>query len=54
MFISIERQTWLGIGLAHIFNGKQSTALCSFPINTKEELKQLKSTYPKVKITYQK
>jgi hypothetical protein len=54
MIISIERQTWYGIGLAHIFDGKHSTALCSFPINTKAELKELKATYPKVKVTYQR
>ena len=52
MFISIERQTWYGIGLAHIFDGKHSTALASFPINTKEELKKLKETYPTLKLKY--
>lgn len=54
MFISIERQTWYGIGTAHIFDGIHSTAFASFPINTKEELKELKKTYPKAKISYQK
>lgn len=53
MIISIEKQTWYGIGLAHIFCNNNSKAILSIPLNTKEELKELKATYPKAKVQYQ-
>jgi len=56
--ISVERQSWHGIGLAHVFDhdnpGPNGKAKASIPVNTKEELQALKEKYGARKVEFQK
>jgi len=56
--ISVERQSWHGIGLAHVFDhdnpGPNGKAKASIPVNTKEELQALKKKYGATKVEFQK
>jgi hypothetical protein len=53
--ISIERQCWHGIGLAHVFDSENESgrAIESIPVNNKQDIKTLKIKYHNCKVEYQ-
>jgi hypothetical protein len=54
--VSVQKQCWFGIGMAHVFDKEaknEGRAIESIPVNTKEELKALCAKYFNCKWEYQ-
>lgn len=53
VIISIEKASWVGIGIAHIFIPNMARAVSSHNIDSKADLDNLKKQYPGAKIHWQ-